>query len=80
MDQREEARAAPVSEECLPRVARAGPAGNGDLRAAAGKARPDSESGVLWENLRLPDGLRGGTTMTACGRRFRSPLFLHDGP
>jgi hypothetical protein len=47
VDGREEARAAAVSEERLPRVAHAGPAGDGDLRVARGEARPDAEPGVL---------------------------------
>ena len=47
VDRRKEARAAAVSEERLPRVAHAGPAGDGDLRAAGGEARPDAESGFL---------------------------------
>ena len=47
VDRREEARAAAVSEERLPRVAHAGPAGDGDLRPAGGEARPDAEPGVL---------------------------------
>ena len=37
VDRREEARAAAVSEERLPRVAHGGPAGDGDLRAAGGE-------------------------------------------
>ena len=56
VDRREEARAAAVSEERLPRVAHAGPAGDGDLRAAGGEAGQDTEPGVLRGNLRLPDG------------------------
>ena len=46
VDRREEARAAAVPEERLPHVAHAGPAGDGDLRAAGGKAQPDADSGV----------------------------------
>jgi hypothetical protein len=42
VDRREEARAAAVSEERLPRVAHAGPPGDGDLRAAGGEARSDA--------------------------------------
>ena len=38
VDRREEARAAAVSEERLPRIAHAGPAGDGDLRASGGEA------------------------------------------
>ncbi len=46
VDRREEARAAAVSEERLPRVAHAGPAGDGDLRPAGGEAGPYVASGV----------------------------------
>jgi hypothetical protein len=46
VDRREEARAAAVSEERLPRVAHAGPAGDGDLRAAGCEARPDTQPRV----------------------------------
>ncbi len=61
VDRREEARAAAVSEKRLPRAAHAGPAGDGDLRAAGGEARPDAEPGVLRRRVRLPDGHgRGG--------------------
>jgi len=42
VDGREEARAAAVSEERLPRVAHAGPAGDGDLRPAGGETRQDA--------------------------------------
>ena len=56
VDRREEARAAAVSEERLPRVAHAGPAGDGDLRAAGGEAGPDAESRLLRGRVRLPDG------------------------
>ena len=42
-----------VSEERLPNVAHAGPAGDGDLRAAGGEARPDAESGLLRGNQQL---------------------------
>ena len=44
VDGREEARAAAVFEERLPRVAHAGPAGDGDLRPAAGQTRQDAET------------------------------------
>jgi hypothetical protein len=54
VDRREEARAAAVFEERLPRVAHAGPAGDGDLRAAGGKARPDAEPGFLRRGERIP--------------------------
>ena len=47
VDGREEARAAAISEERLPRVAHAGPAGDGDLRPAGGQTRQDAEPGVL---------------------------------
>ena len=61
VDGREEARAAAVSEERLPRVAHAGPAGDGDLRPAGGEAGQDAESRLLRGSLRLPDGHgRGG--------------------
>jgi hypothetical protein len=46
VDRREEARAAAVSEERLPRVAHAGPPGDGDLRAAGCEARPDTQPRV----------------------------------
>jgi len=62
VDRREEARAAAVSEERLPRVAHAGPAGDGDLHAAGGEARPDAESGVLREGDPVSPGVRH-----ACG-------------
>ena len=45
VDGREEARAAAVSEERLPCVAHAGPAGDGDLRPAGGETRQDAEPG-----------------------------------
>ncbi|MGB8853525.1 MAG: DNA/RNA helicase domain-containing protein [Pirellulales bacterium] len=45
LDGREEARAAAVSEERLPRVAHAGSAGDGDLRPAGGEAGQDAEPG-----------------------------------
>ena len=45
-DRREEARAAAVSEERLPCVAHAGPAGDGDLRPSGGEARQYTKSGV----------------------------------
>jgi hypothetical protein len=64
VDRREEARAAAVSDERLPRVAHAGPAGDGDLRAAGGEAGPDAESGVLRGDPRLPDGHGRGDRMT----------------
>ena len=44
-DGREEARAAALSEERLPCVANAGPAGNGDLRPAGCQTRQDAEPG-----------------------------------
>ena len=47
VDGREEARAAAVFEERLPRVAHAGPAGDGDLRPTGGETRQDAEPGVL---------------------------------
>jgi len=47
MDRHEEARAAAVSKERLPRVAHAGPAGHGNLRAAGGEAGPDAKTRVL---------------------------------
>jgi hypothetical protein len=52
---REEARAAAVPEERLPHVAHAGPAGDGDLRAARGEARPDADARLLQGRVRLPD-------------------------
>ena len=51
VDRREEARAAAVSEERLPCVAHAGPAGNGHLRPAGGEAGPDAESGVRQDHF-----------------------------
>jgi hypothetical protein len=53
VDRREEARAAAVSEERLPRVAHAGPAGDGDLRAAGGEARPDAIALAQLVTLRI---------------------------
>jgi hypothetical protein len=47
MQGREEARAVAVSDERLPGVAHAGPAGDGDLRAAGGETRQNAEPGVL---------------------------------
>ncbi len=63
VDRREEARAAAVSEERLPRVAHAGPAGDGDLLAAEGETCPDAETGVLRGGLRLLDGHEHGGVM-----------------
>jgi len=54
VDRREEARTAEVSDERLPRVAHAGPAGDGDLRAAGGETRQDAEPGVLRGGARIP--------------------------
>jgi hypothetical protein len=64
VDGREEARAAAVSEERLPRVAHAGPAGDGDLRPAGRETRQDTEPGVLRRGLRLSEGhgCGGGAT------------------
>jgi hypothetical protein len=47
LGQRDEARAAVVYEECLPRVAHAGPAGDGDLRAAGGEATGHGNLGLM---------------------------------
>ena len=47
LDGREEARAATVSEERLPRVALAGPAGDGDFRPARGETATYSYRGCL---------------------------------
>ena len=55
VDGRKEARAAAVSEERLPRVAYAGPAGDGDLRPAGGEAGPDAEPGVLRGGMQVPN-------------------------
>jgi hypothetical protein len=54
-------------DERLPRVAHAGPVGNGDLGAAGGEAGSDAESSVLRVYLRLPDGLgHSGDLMSLC--------------
>jgi hypothetical protein len=65
VDGREEARAAAVSEERLSSVAHAGPAGDGDLRATGGEARPDAEARLLRRGLRLPYGNGCGGNMMA---------------
>jgi hypothetical protein len=77
VDRREEARAAAVSEERLPRVAHAGPAGDGDLRTAGGEPRPDAEARLLRGSLRLPDGHgRGGVLGRLAEFRRLAPLGL----
>jgi len=65
VNRREEARAAAVSEERLPRVAHAGPAGDGDLRAAGVEARPDAEARLRRGGLRLPDRHGHGGVLSA---------------
>jgi hypothetical protein len=47
VDGREEARAAVMPEERLPRVAHAGPARDGNLCAARGETRQDAEPAAL---------------------------------
>ncbi len=77
-DRREEARAAAVSEERLPRVAHAGPAGDGDLRAAGGEARPDAEVRLRSNQLRakaLPQRGRNGLNIESA---FATLYFIFN--
>ena len=58
----------------LPGVAHAGPAGDGDLRAAGGEARPHATVGGLRGGLRLPAGHERGEGLSRLPSRRLEPL------